>query len=73
MHIKVCVRLGTARRNSAFTLTATYSEDSPVPPGFERCIGAFDIGPPPKLPPDGGNAKIKARARLHILLHHTRW
>ena len=32
-----------------------------MPPGFERCIGEFHVGPPPKLPPDGGNAKIKAR------------
>ena len=46
-------------RNSAFTLTATYSDDSPVPEGFDRCIGVFEVGPPPKLPPDGSNAKIK--------------
>ena len=54
------------RRNSAFTLTAAYSDDSHVPEGFDRCVGVFEVGPPPKLPPDGSNAKIKVRAERPV-------
>lgn len=48
-------------RNTGFTLTATYTDDSPVPEGFDRVIGTFEIGPPPHVPTDGSKAKIKVK------------
>ncbi len=48
-------------RNSAFTLTARYTEDSPVPDGFDPVIGTFEIGPPVHVPTDGSKAKIKVK------------
>lgn len=48
-------------RNSAFTLTARYTEDSPVPEGFDPVIGTFEIGPPVHVPTDGSKAKIKVK------------
>ena len=50
-----------ARRNTAFTLSAAYTEDSPIPEGFDRTIGVFEVGPPAKVPQDGSKAKIKVR------------
>ena len=46
-------------RNTSFTLTAAYTEDPPVPEGFDCPIGVFEVGPPAKVPQDGSKAKIK--------------
>ena len=52
------------RRNQQFTLTAAYTEDSPLPRGFDRTIGTFTIGPPPHVPSDGdAKAKLKVKVR----------
>ncbi|EIE18231.1 heat shock protein 70E [Coccomyxa subellipsoidea C-169] len=53
-------------RNTAFTLTARYTDDSPVPEGFDRTIGTFEIGPPVNVPTDGSNAKIKVKVKLNL-------
>lgn len=53
-------------RDSGFTLTAMYTDDSPVPEGFERLIGSFEVGPPAHPPPDGGKAKLKIKIKLNL-------
>ncbi len=56
-------------RNTAFTLTARYTDDSPVPEGFDRTIGTFEIGPPVNVPTDGSNAKIKVKVSIFAAMH----
>jgi hypothetical protein len=52
------------RRNQQFTLTAAYTEDSPLPAGCDRTIGTFTVGPPPRVPSEGeAKAKLKVKVR----------
>lgn len=53
-------------RDAAFTLTAMYTDDSPVPEGFDRLIATFEVGPPAHPPPDGGKAKLKIKIKLNL-------
>ncbi|KAK9827583.1 hypothetical protein WJX81_000587 [Elliptochloris bilobata] len=54
-------------RNQQFTLTAAYTEDSPLPEGFDRTIGTFTIGPPAHVPSDSeAKAKLKVKVRLNL-------
>lgn len=49
-------------RNQKFTLTAAYTEDSPLPAGCDRTIGTFTVGPPPHVPSESeAKAKLKVK------------
>ncbi len=57
------------RRNQQFTLTAAYTEDSPLPEGFDRTIGTFTIGPPSHVPTD---SEVKAKLKVKVRCRATR-
>ena len=48
-------------RDAAFHVEARYSEDSPVPAGFDRSLGRFLVMAP-KPPAGGDKAKLKVGA-----------
>ncbi|KAK9830242.1 hypothetical protein WJX72_010520 [[Myrmecia] bisecta] len=52
-------------RNSEFTLSARYTNDSEIPEGFDRHVGTFVIGPP-KPAPGSDKAKLKVKIRLNL-------
>lgn len=47
-------------RKEGFTLTASYTEDSPLPEGFERQIAVWKVAAPPGSK-GGAEAKLKVR------------
>ena len=51
-------------RDAAFHVEARYSEDSPVPAGFDRSLGRFLVMAP-KPPASGEKAKLKVGSMFH--------
>ena len=51
-------------RDAAFHVEARYSEDSPVPAGFDRSLGRFLVMAP-KAPANGEKAKLKVCCMAH--------
>ena len=48
-------------RGQAFDIQAAYTDDSPIPTGFGRQLGRFDIKPPAE-----GPVKLKLKLRLNL-------
>lgn len=56
-------------RAEAFTLTATYTDDSPLPAGADRHIATWTVGPPPsKKSSDPAKLKVRISLNLHGLI-----
>ena len=48
-----------------FTLTASYTSDSPLPEGFDRHVATWTIGPVPARK-DGKPPKVKVQVSLNL-------
>ena len=57
--------LAILHRTSAFEVTAQYTPDSNVPPGFDRTLGRFTVKPPSL----GGQDKLKLKLKLRLNLN----
>ena len=52
-------------RSESFKLTASYTEDSPLPQEADRHIATWSVGPPPSRK-TGDPAKLKVRISLNL-------
>lgn len=51
----------TRRRKESFTLTASYTDDSPLPPGAPRSLGSWRVQVPAKYSSEPAKVKVRWR------------
>lgn len=56
-------------RTESFKLTASYTDDSPLPQGADRHIATWTVGPPPsRKTSDPAKLKVRISLNLHGLI-----